>query len=127
MSLIPLSLESLKDLDAGKVSVAWQHELRRLIDDCRDRPGDVNVRELTLSLRLKPVVAQDGDCEGARGVFQVKSKVPMRKTKAYDFGINRKGHCYFSEMSPDAVDQPTFDDVDPATGKVVRKMQGDDA
>lgn len=126
MSLIPLNLESLKELDAGKVSVAWDHELKRAVSDCMDRPGDKKPRVVTLELAITPVVSEDGGCEGAHGEFQIKSKVPTRKSRVYDFGVNRKGHVYFSDTSPDNLPQTTFDDVDPETGRVARKMKGSD-
>ena len=126
MPLVPLTLESLNDLDDGRVAVAFMLELKRAVADCMDRPGDKNAREVSLVLKLAPVVADDGQCDSAHGEFQIKSKVPTRKSRVYDFGVNRKGHVYFSDTSPDNLPQTTFDDVDPETGRVARKMKGSD-
>lgn len=121
MALVSLTLDALKNLDNGKVDAAFQHELKHAIEDCMDRPGDANARQVGLTAKITPVVDDDGSCAGASVEFTVKSKVPDRKSRPYSFGINKKGHLYFSDESPDNVDQFTFGDVNPTTGKVERK------
>lgn len=120
MPLVQFDIASLGDLDDGRVAVAFAHELRRAVMDCMDRPGDKKSRTVTLEFCLIPVVGEDGQCEGAEGEFQIKSKVPTRKSKTYSFNTNRKGHLVYSSNSPDAVDQLTFEDVDPETGEAKR-------
>ena len=121
MALIPLTLDALKDLDNGKVDAAFQRELRHAIADCMDRPGDANARTVGLAAKITPVVDDDGSCSGACVEFTVKSKVPDRKSRPYSFGINKKGHLFFSDESPENVGQYTFSDVNPATGRAERK------
>lgn len=120
MPLVELSLKSLEELDDGRVATAFIHELKRVVLDCMDRPGDATARKVNLEFTLKPIIADDGQCESAEGDFKIKSKVPDRKTKTYSFNVNKKGHLIYSSNSPENVDQTTFDDVDPQTGKVSR-------
>lgn len=120
MALVEFNIASLENLDDGRVAVAFAHELRRSVQDCMDRPGDKKPRSVSLEFRLTPVVGDEGQCEGAEGEFEIKSKVPTRKSKTYSFSTNRKGHLIYSSNSPENVDQTTFDDIDPETGKVKR-------
>lgn len=122
MSFMEVNLQNLSELDDGRVAVAFMQELKRATADCIDRPGDKKPRIVTLEVRLEPVVdVESGQCEGANGEFQIKSRVPTRKSKTYSFGIKKTGQLYFSSESPDNVDQTTFDDVDQETGRVNRQ------
>ncbi|MCC7333577.1 MAG: hypothetical protein IT422_00680 [Pirellulaceae bacterium] len=123
MPFVELSLDSLSELDDGRVAKAFQHELKRAVQDCIDRPGDKKPRAVTLELSLTPItVNNDGmvETEGCDGEFQIRSKVPTRKSKTYSFRANKKGHLAYSSNSPESVDQTTFDDINPVTGRVDR-------
>lgn len=120
MPMIELSLKSLEELDDGRVATAFIHELKRVVLDCMDRPGDASARKVQLEFTLKPIIDEAGMCESAEGDFKIKSRVPDRKTKTYSFNVNKKGHLIYSSNSPDAVDQTTFEDIDPKTGRVSR-------
>jgi hypothetical protein len=126
MPLVQFDIANIGDLDDGRVSVAFAHELRRAVMDCMDRPGDKKPRSVTLEFRLTPVVGEEGQCDGAEGEFEIKSKVPTRKSKTYSFSTNRKGHLIYSSNNPEDIDQATFDDVDPATGNINRKRKETD-
>lgn len=121
MGFVNLTLESLKDLDAGRISVAFQQQLKRAVEDCMDRPGEKAARNVVMNVKIVPIIAADGSCEETAAEFQITSKVPARKSKTYHFGIKKGGILYFSENSPDAIDQTTLDDVDPKTGRVKRE------
>lgn len=120
MPMTPLSLETLSELD-DRILLAFQFELKRAVLDCMDRPGDKTERVVSMEFKIVPIVGQDGDCEGATGEFHVKGKVPTRKSKPYSFEVNRGGQLVFSTTNTDNVNQSTFDDVDPETGKVNRR------
>lgn len=123
MPFVQLTLSSLKDLDDGRVSKAFDHEIKRAVQDCIDRPGDKKARTVMIELELTPVVSTEGgilETEGCKGEFTIRSKVPSRKSKTYEFKANKQGHLSYSSNSPEAADQTTFDDVNPKTGKVER-------
>ena len=123
MAFLKLNLTSLNDLDDGRVAKAFEHELRRAVQDCVDRPKDKNKRTVTLELALEPILSDDGgiiECEGAHGEFKIKSHVPTRKSKTYDFRVNKAGHLSYSANSPDNADPTALDDINPETGRVER-------
>lgn len=123
MPFLELNLGSLESLDDGRVAVAFQHELKRAVQDCIDRPADKKPRTVTLELSIKPVVSPDSsivEMEGADGEFTIKSKVPTRKSKTYSFRSNKHGQLAFSSESPENADQLTFSDIDAGTGKARR-------
>ncbi len=119
MPMIELSLSSMQELDDGRVAAAFIAELKRVVLDCIDRPGDKSARKVALQFNLTPVIADDGTCEAASGEFKIKSTVPERKSKTYSFNVNKKGHLIYSSNSPEDVDQTTFDDLD-ENGRIKR-------
>ena len=128
MSLIQLSLETLKDLDGGRPALAFQHAVEQAVLDCKDRPMDDRARKINLEFALSPV-AEESDVPGVynlanvEGEFKIKLSMPNRQTKTYSFGINRQGKLFFSEASPANVAQTTFEDVNPETGRVERDFE----
>ncbi len=103
MALRELTLDSIQHLDLGKAAIAFKRALERAVKDCLDRPSDDRVREVNLKFAIKPVkeiVDNVISCEGAKGTFQVKAKVPDYETDVYDFGVKENGMMYFSDESP---------------------------
>lgn len=114
MAMMLFNLETLKDLDMGKVVKAFEHELKRCVQDCLDRPGDTTARQVTLSMQIKPVTdpMHTDVCDTVSGEFEIKGKVPVRRTRVYSFGVKKTGSLMFSSDSPDNVDQKTIFDED---------------
>lgn len=104
---IGVGLDTLKELDAGRVSVAFAHELKRAVLDCLDRPGDGKARTVTLICTLKPTIDDQGDCDSVKGSFAIRAKMPERSSKTYDFGVTNKGHLYFQADAADAPALPS--------------------
>lgn len=124
MPFVELTLGSLEELDDGRVSIAFGQAMRAAVQDCVDRPAEKKVRTVTLELKLKPIIDTDDgitEMKGASGEFTIKSKVPERRSKTYEMRANKKGQLAFSSNSPENMDQATFDDVDPKTGRVDRR------
>lgn len=119
MPFLPMNLTNLEQLDDGRVAAAFIREIKRVADDMMDRPGDANKRTVALEFTLTPVVDDAGSCDGARGEFQIKSKVPNRKSKTYGFDVRKNGVLAFSVESPTDPDQTTLDDMG-SDGKVRR-------
>jgi hypothetical protein len=122
MALKKMTLESIKDLDDGRVIAAFEMELKRAVLDCMDRSGDKNSRTVNMEFKLTPVCGEDGQCEGVTGEFHIKSKVPVRKTKTYSFDVNRAGQLVYSSNNPEDINQPTIDDMRP-DGTIERKEE----
>jgi hypothetical protein len=106
-----LSLETLDQLDMGKISATLEVHLRRAIADCEDRPLDPKARSVTLQFDMTPIVTDDRDCTEANLQVQCHSKVPTHKTRVYNMGIRKfdDGHALvFNPDSPGNVNQQTF-------------------
>lgn len=111
MSIKPLSLANLKHLDDGKAAAAFDAHLKRIAQDCLDRPGDATARSVVMEVIVKPIVEDNGNCDRVDSQINVKSKIPTHKTRVFNFGLHRNGQFAFSEDSPDNYDQTTiFDD-----------------
>lgn len=110
--LVAFSLESLNEVDAGRIVVAFQHELKRMIDDCRDRPGDKNARTVGLKCAITPIldiIDKKVICNGVNIEFEITGKVPVRRSRPIPMKVNDKG-AYFNTDAPDNPDQTTFFD-----------------
>ncbi len=106
-----LTLENLKELDFGKVDVAFARHLKRAVEDCMDRPGDETARVVRLSFLLKPVKDQDGHADDVAMQCQVTSKVPAHKSKVFSCRPRKGGHLFFDSETPENFDQGSFTDL----------------
>jgi hypothetical protein len=98
-----LSLETIKSLDGGAALETFQNAVQRAVRDCMERPGDKRARKVVLQLALTPVPQIDGntiDCDGAKGVFQCRVKIPDWETREVDFGVQNSGDLIFNPDSP---------------------------
>lgn len=103
MSLQRLSLESMGTLDGGQAMQTFQDAVQRAVRDCLERPGDKRPRKVVLQLSLVPVPIITGntiDCDGAKGAFQCKVKIPDWETREVDFGVQQSGDLIFNPDSP---------------------------
>ena len=99
-------------LDGGRIGIAFQHELKRVVADCEDRPADTKPRTVTLTMQIVPVPTTDGTVvtlDSIAAKFQVASSVPKRRSKQYSFGARSGGQLVFNDMSEENVNQRTFD------------------
>ncbi len=113
MAMHEFSLESLIELDGGRVPVAFNQAVQRLIKDCEDRPNDKAARKALVELSLSPVCDDHGNLDEVKGSFKVKDTVPSRETKEYSFGVRKSSKgpmLVFNDLSDDNVNQKTIDD-----------------
>jgi hypothetical protein len=103
------SFAELVELDGGRIRIAMDQLLKMAALDCEDRPGEKKARKINFQMELKPVLDQDGMCEDVKVVVQMKSSLPTRKSREYEFGLRRGGMLTFNPDAPDAHDQGTFD------------------
>lgn len=105
-----LTLQTMKDiLEGGRVGAAFEMELKRVVMDCEDRPGDLKPRKVTIELVIEPYSDQSGVCENVWGRINVGSSVPKRKTKPISFGVRRGGMLVFNDLSESDVTQLTIE------------------
>lgn len=101
-----LTLESLANLDGGRIGTAFQLSLKRAIQDCEDRPGVKKPREITLKLGILPVAAaDDATCDEVAYQCVVSDSVPKRQTRIYSARVRSGGKAAFNDESLDDVNQ----------------------
>lgn len=101
------SLENLRQLDFGKIGLAFQAEVERVVKDCLDRPGDEHARSVILRFNFAPVSAvQMGavDCDTIKVEGEITSAVPKRRTRIYEMTPTRGGQLKFN---PDLPGEPS--------------------
>ena len=110
MGLELLNLESVAGIDAGRIAIAFEHELQACIADCKNRPALDKARTVTLKISLVPVLSQDkaDEMESCYVDFQVSHAVPKKDSKSYNMQSTPSG-LVFNEMSPDDVRQLSLD------------------
>ena len=105
MQKVELNLESLAELDSGKIQACFAAELKRAVADCVNRPSNKKNRTVNLLLTMTPKMNEnDGSCEGIKVAFDVKSNVPARSTNAYDMGVTQAGQAWFTSDEEATVD-----------------------
>ena len=114
MAVKGLALGSVGDLDAGKVSIAFNRHLRKAIGDCEDRPGDTTARKVTVELEIKPVM-EDGSVD-VIVLAKIKGKIPDHVSSGTRCQLrtldNATGKvAAFNDMSEDNPRQRTVDDL----------------
>ena len=94
-------MEQLAQIDGGRIGVLFQHHLRRIVGDLEDRPANRTPRKMEIVLEFTPdSAADDGLLDGAKMDVQIRTKVPVHRSKVLDFGV-RDGELRFNETSPD--------------------------
>ena len=104
------NLESLKELDFGRISAAFDTERERVVKDCQDRPGDGKPRSIAIKFNFYP--QSDGsesvDCDEVKVECEITSTVPKRRTKIYTMKPVRDGKLRFNADDPDDPENPTL-------------------
>lgn len=107
---VTLTLEQLAKIDNGKVAAVFQQELRRVVNDCVDRPTDNKPRKVNMTVSVAPQES-DGVCATVEMEVVVKSSVPDRRTRPYQLEVHARGDVMLNDASPDDVRQRTLDEA----------------
>lgn len=109
--LLQLSLREIAEIDDGRINEAFTQAIRRIANDCDDRPGDDRPRKVTLEITFTPVCDEKGYVDSVKSQFQIKETIPTRKSKVMDFGLRKGGIFVFQPLSPgDHRQQPLLDE-----------------
>lgn len=108
-TLEKFSLKSLSTIDGERIAIAFEQALRRVVQDCEDRPGEKKDRGVTLSLAVKPRLTPDGLCDDCDIQVAVTDTVPKRKSKVYNMSLRKGGHLLYNADALDDVEQSTLD------------------
>lgn len=106
-----LSLDTLKDLDFGKVDAAFRRELRRVMQDIQDRPTEQAKRKVAVVVEVWPSEVVAGEVEQVKTQFSITSKIPKLQSTDYQMALRSNGRLVFSVDAPENPNQGTFDEV----------------
>ena len=106
-----VKLETLQHAASGTVDAAFASHIKRVSEDCYDRPGCANPREVSLLVKVTPVIDEGGMCETVKMEIEVSSKVPKHVSRPIDCGVRKGGKLVFNDLSEDDVHQKTIDEV----------------
>ena len=105
-----LTLSTLDKVDGGRLAELFDDAMRRVLSDCRDHPGDDKARTVTLTARVKPVLADDERELATVDVdFDVRPVIPKRGTLATRMKIEPDGAVSFSLFDAENPDQGGLD------------------
>lgn len=109
MSMTSLSLKSLKDLEDGKVDIAFNQYLDRCVKDCMDRPLEGKPREINMKVSIVPDTDKETrECDRVNVQVTISDTIPKRHTRAINMAVHRNGRIVFNKDSLDNVDQGTL-------------------
>jgi len=117
-----LTLQSISELDNGRVCIAFNQALRLATLDIVDRPADKSARKIHLIAELRPVLNKDtAVLDVVDTEFIVKKVLPVQRSAPYPMLATGDGQQVFDVGSPLDPRQNTFnyDRVDRETGEVV--------
>jgi hypothetical protein len=86
-----LGLDTLRELDRGKVHRAVDIALMRMQRDVEDRPFEPKPRVVTLSIELTPVVTKELQLLGVNAQFQIMGKAPNHRSDPYMMHLSEDG------------------------------------
>ena len=104
------TFDELCKMDDGRVAVAFEHEMKKVVSDISDRPGDQSARSVTLTLRFKPV-APGGTIDEVTVGFAISSSVPAKKSKQYSMGLRGSDQLMVNPESASNWRQATLDET----------------
>jgi len=101
---VVLNFSSLNDLHDGRIARLLTQHLKRIAEDCMDRPGDKTKRKVQLEFIAEPIPDDDGGCDHVNLEIECRSKVPTYRSKKFEMRVS-KGGFLFNKDFPDAIDQ----------------------
>ena len=109
---VTLGLENISELEGGRVVIAFNQQLTRLVQDCLNRSSDQRPRTISLDMTMVPEV-EDGVCAGIKAEFEITAKEPTRRSKTYSLEVHQSGKIIVTDR-PDRAPEPTFAELNAA-------------
>lgn len=120
-----LTINTIGDIDDGRVRLAIDRDLEAICKDLMNRPGDPSRRSLTIKIDFKPQPRADGVLETVDVDLTTLVKVPKRRAQPAKMLIKPTGKLLWNDLSQDDPKQATLDQidgggtVDPKTGELL--------
>jgi len=110
MSMTAINTKALSELDGGRLAAGIDAEIKAVVRDMCNRPGDNSARKVTVEINLKPDhLDEQGDVDSVTVSFGVKSSIPKRQTRKFVAAVDAKAQrLSVNEFSPDNPNQGTL-------------------
>lgn len=98
-----LSLDTVEML-APPLRAQFDAMLKRLVNDCRERPLETGNRVLTIEFNITPKLhsqSANTECDNVELDVRLKSKVPQMKSRAYELTVHASNEVSFNPDLPD--------------------------
>lgn len=105
------TLSDLALIDRGTLDRAFARAIEEVRGDLIDRKGLPTTRKIVLECFFTPVTGPDGKLAEVQSCFEVKVKIPGRRTLDYSLGVTVDGFRY-NPASPDDHRQGTLDEIE---------------
>ncbi len=110
MALTKITLESIANLDHGRIGEAFQQKLDQAVQDCEDRPGIKSGRVVSIKVMVKPKADEAGNLDSITLGHAIAYSEPKRESRLYS-AKRVQGGLVLNELAPHDVDQLTLDDA----------------
>ncbi len=107
-TLVPFKFTALGEIDDGRIAVAIDRGIERIMADLHDRPTVDKSRTITLTIAFVPRADDRGRLDDVDVYCDIKERAPARETKTYRMST-RGGELFYNELSPENPDQGTLD------------------
>lgn len=123
-----LTIDTLGDIDDGRVRLAIDRDLEAICKDLMNRPFDSSRRSLTIKIDIIPTPRSDGVLETVDVDVTTVTKVPKRRAQPAKMQIKPSGQVgkfLWNDASQSDPKQMTLDQrdgggtVDPTTGELL--------
>lgn len=114
------TLADLSDFENGKLSLTFENELRRLLEDIHERPGVAKPRQIVVAVNMQPATDADGTLEDVKFWVELVAKAPAARTRTVSMGTLGTRGLFWNDLSTANHKQHTIDE------ELVRKEQDDD-
>lgn len=96
-----LTLQTIADIDKGRIGLAVNQAIRLITQDITDRPADKTKRKVVVTIEMKPVLdSTTATLDVIENEFTVEAKVPKRRSAAYPMLPTSDGRQMFEKGSP---------------------------
>ena len=111
MAIKEFVISDLSDIDNGRIAEALKMKMKRVLDDCRDRPNLDKSRKIKLQVEVTPTAdPKTFALDGINLSFRINSTYPNRERIDLNLGCKADGRLFYSEHSPGNFDQKTVFD-----------------
>jgi hypothetical protein len=112
LDLQRFTIESLTEIDDGKIRVAFNGAVLACGRDCVDRYRDAKPRKVTLKAEFTPVIREDGSFSHVKTQLFLEVALPARRTNELHMQADADGVFYDADNVKDSHPTLPFDRED---------------